>query len=334
MGLALAMEEEAVTRYTRLAADMEKLGEPALAATFLALIEEERDHVSEITRWSSDLTGALPRAASRPWELPPEIARSWNEASASARLTPYRALSIAVHNEERGFAFYAYIAAHSDDEAVRSTAERLAAEELEHASVLRRERRRAYRRERRTPLLDLASVIAAASLEDFHRQSRRLEAAAAARHRWIAGRLEALAQREAAEVVARVAQSEGRQAAHDGGEGTLIGRDDPLAEGAAAATLLRARRLRHISARSRCWRASAWPIRPPRAGSGNDGASAGSLNRRQFDLSQGAEPRSYRYSAQEGRGWLRPLRTHPRSLAMRPAKLLLPIAVLAEFRAE
>ena len=240
MGLALAMEEEAVARYTRLAADMEKIGDPALAATFLALIEEERDHVSEITSWSSKLTGALPRAASRPWELPPEIARSWNEASASACLTPYRALSIAVHNEERGFAFYAYIAAHSDDEAVRSTAERLAAEELEHAALLRRERRRAYRREQRAPLLDFGAVIAAASLEDFHRQSRRMEAAAAARHRWIAGRLEALAQREAAEVVARVAQAEHREAMRGSDDGVLTGKDHPLPEEAAAPQLLRA----------------------------------------------------------------------------------------------
>ena len=65
-----------------------------------------------------------------------------------------------------------------------------------------------------------------------------MEAAAAARHHWIAGRLGALAQRGAAEVVARVAQSEDRQAVHESGEATLTGRDEQLPEGAPA--LLRA----------------------------------------------------------------------------------------------
>jgi rubrerythrin len=240
MSLALAMEEEAVRRYTRLAADMEKVGELGLAATFLALIEEERDHVAEITRWSGELTGAPPAAASRPWTLPPEIARSWNEAAASMRLTPYGALSIAVHNEERGFAFYSYIAANSDDGAVRTMAERLAGEELQHAAILRRERRRAYRRERQTRSLDLAFAIAVASLPDFIRQSRRMEAIAAVRHGRIAERLGTLMEPQAAEVIAQVAESERRQGASGGEKTPIAGVGDPLPDGATAPVLLRA----------------------------------------------------------------------------------------------
>ena len=67
----------------------------------------------------------------------------------SAALTPYKALTIAVQNEERGFAFYSYIAAHIEDAGGgRNAAEQLAREELRHAALLRRERRRAWRRER------------------------------------------------------------------------------------------------------------------------------------------------------------------------------------------
>jgi rubrerythrin len=212
MSLALAMEQEAVRRYSELAAHMEKLGESALAATMLALLEEERDHIAEITRWCSKLTGGPPNFAERPWVLPPEIGRSWEEATASARLTPYRALGIAVLNEERGFAFYSYIAASSNDARVQTAAEKLAAEELRHAAILRRERRRAYRRERAAADPDLDLILSAASLPDFIRQSQSMEADAALRHSLIADRLRALREHEAAETVAKVMWTE-RQAA-------------------------------------------------------------------------------------------------------------------------
>jgi rubrerythrin len=208
MSLASAMEEEAVRRYDGLAADMEKIGELGVAGTFLALVEEERDHVAEINRWSIELTGALPLPASRPWTLPPEIGRSWAEVAASTRLTPYRALSIAVHNEERGFAFYTYVAAHTDPR-VAAAAERLAVEELRHAASLRQERRRAYRRERAARSLDPSFAQATHSLPAFRQQSSRLQAVAAARHRLIAERLAGL-DADTAGMLERIAEEERR----------------------------------------------------------------------------------------------------------------------------
>jgi hypothetical protein len=59
-------------------------------------------------------------------------------------LTPYRALSVAVRNEERAFVFWSYVAAHGETAEVRRAAEGLAAKELDHVALLRRHRRLAF----------------------------------------------------------------------------------------------------------------------------------------------------------------------------------------------
>src|SRR5579885_1198720 len=189
IGLAAAMEREAGDRYARFAAEMRRRGDQGLAAVFEAMIEEERDHLAAIERWSAAAARASPAETRYAWELPPEIARSWDEALESATLTPYRALSIAVVNEERGFAFYSYIAAHAEDDGVRRAAERLASEELRHAALLRRERRRAWRRER--PMQPAAGATSGL-IEHAHDMERR----AAEVHFAVSARLAALADDE------------------------------------------------------------------------------------------------------------------------------------------
>lgn len=61
--------------------------------------------------------------------------------------TPYRALAMAVRNEERAFAFWSYVAAYSKDSEIKQAAEAMAREELGHVSTMRKERRRAYHKE-------------------------------------------------------------------------------------------------------------------------------------------------------------------------------------------
>lgn len=190
VSIAAAMEREAVSRYGLLAAEMTRRGDHGLAATFQAMLEEERDHLDAIERWSRAATGLPPAEAAGSWQLPPEIARSWDEVAESALLTPYRALSIAVLNEERGFAFYSYLAASAVDAAVRQAAERLAAEELNHAALLRRERRRAYRREQGSKGTRGARPPTTAA--DFAQRSERMERAAARLYARIARHLAAL----------------------------------------------------------------------------------------------------------------------------------------------
>ncbi|CDX16327.1 conserved hypothetical protein [Mesorhizobium sp. ORS 3324] len=208
LGLAAAMEETTAQRYQKLAARMERLNEREVAGTFSALVEEQRDHVEEIARRSIELTGAAPPALTDPRGLPFEIARSWDEAEASALLTPYRALGIAVDNEMLAFAFFSYLVAQSKDEGVRATAEWLAGKALDHAAILREERRRAYRREGAGRAGDVRPALDASSLPEFVRQSRRLESRAAAFHRSIASRLAALDEDASSKTVAEVAERE------------------------------------------------------------------------------------------------------------------------------
>ncbi|MDX8535637.1 hypothetical protein RFM41_32015 [Mesorhizobium sp. VK25A] len=208
LGLATAMEETAAQHHQRLAARMEKLNEREIAGTFSALVEEQRDHIEEIARHSIELTGAPPLAPADLRGLPSEISRSWDEAEASALLTPYRALGVAVDNEMLAFAFYSYVAAHSEDATVRATAEWLAGKALDHAARLRGERRRAYRREGARHARDGRSMLDASSLPEFARQSRRLESRAAVIHRRIAARLAALGENAASKTIAEVAERE------------------------------------------------------------------------------------------------------------------------------
>jgi rubrerythrin len=174
IGIALALEREAVRRYRQLASLMDERGAVETAATFRALMEEERCHVEAVASVSSALTGDVPDTGSFVWRLPPEIAGSWEELAGRTDLTPYRALSLAVLNEERAFAFYSYIVSAATDPAVRKQAQVLALEELNHAAKLRHQRRKAWRKSRQEhgdavaqvdDLHDLTSLAASMAAE-------------------------------------------------------------------------------------------------------------------------------------------------------------------------
>ncbi|CAO3428819.1 ferritin-like domain-containing protein [Azospirillum doebereinerae] len=146
LGLAMAMETEAVRRYEQLAAIMEQRGDTGTAAAFRSLKAEEERHTAAVGHWAETLGRAAPDGAVFLWVLPPDIASSWDDLLDRTRLTPYRALSLAVVNEQRAFSFYSHVAAATGDDAVRTHVETLAREELQHAALLRRERRKAFHR--------------------------------------------------------------------------------------------------------------------------------------------------------------------------------------------
>lgn len=148
IGIAHAIETEAVRRYDWLAAEMARRGEDETAETFRALAAEEKRHITEVGRWAEGLGETLPPAGTFAWRLPPDVAQSWDEAAASRLLTPLRALAIAVDNEQRAFAFFSYLAARAEDPRLAAEAEALARQELRHAALLRTWRRAAWRRER------------------------------------------------------------------------------------------------------------------------------------------------------------------------------------------
>lgn len=146
--LASAMENEAAAKYAELAGEMQRQNRSDLAAVFTDLAAAEREHVDSVTRWSQSRRGKPPDPALVRWQVPETFDV---EAAADLRnsrlMTPYRALAMAVRNEERAFAFWSYLAAYADDPEIKKAAEAMAGEELGHVATLRKARRRAYHQE-------------------------------------------------------------------------------------------------------------------------------------------------------------------------------------------
>lgn len=146
--IAAAMEQEATTRYHEIAARMRQEGDPALAEVFERLSADEQGHLDSVMHWSRRTKGQAPDPARIRWKAS-ETFDDEGVATAHPRLlSAYRALSMAVRNEERAFAFWSYVAAHAETAEVRQAAEAMAHEELGHVATLRRERRQAFHAER------------------------------------------------------------------------------------------------------------------------------------------------------------------------------------------
>jgi rubrerythrin len=187
MAIAHALELKAVRRYRELARRMREQGEHPLADVFEFLADIEEMHADQVVERSREITGKAPDLALVRWELPETFDE---ELARSATLTPYRALAIAVRNEDRAFAFFSYLAAGAPSKPLRQLAERFAKEELDHAARLRRERRRAWRQEH-DPTAGLAARGRPGSLDELLSRSAPMERAAAAAHRDLAVKLRA-----------------------------------------------------------------------------------------------------------------------------------------------
>ena len=143
--LANAMEQEAANRYATLAEDMRAQDKHSLAAVFDKLAAAEREHVDSVASWSHSRLGRPPNPALVRWDAPETFdPQTASEITKSRLMTPYRALSMAVRNEERAFAFWSYVAGFAEDPDVKKAAEAMAREELGHVATLRKERRQAY----------------------------------------------------------------------------------------------------------------------------------------------------------------------------------------------
>lgn len=232
--LANAMEHEAATKYTELAEAMQRQGRPDLVAVFSELADAEREHVDSVQRWSQSRRGKLPDPAMVRWEAPetfdPETSA---EIKASRLMTPYRALAMAVQNEERAFAFWSYLAASAPDAEIKRAAEAMAREELGHVSTLRKERRRAYHREHgRTDADGLARVTP--SQVDARRLELRLAAHLADAERCLQGAAAARAR----ELLDETMEMADRAGSFGSFSGTLAQRDaEVIAEALADAYL-------------------------------------------------------------------------------------------------
>lgn len=146
--IAAAMEHEAATRYAEIAARMRQEGNTGLAEVFERLSADERGHLDGVVHWSRATKGQAPDPARIRWELPESFDDEGVAITDPELLSAYRALSMAVRNEERAFAFWSYVAAHAEAPEIRQAAETMAHEELGHVATLRRERRKAFHSER------------------------------------------------------------------------------------------------------------------------------------------------------------------------------------------
>jgi len=188
MAIAHGMEREAASRYRDLAERMRIQGEENLTRLFAFLAGIEDKHANQVDARAREITGKAPDPATVRWDLPENFE---NARAPAYLLTPYRALAVAVRNEERAFAFFAYLAAGAEDERVRRLAEEFAKEELEHAALLRRERRKAWRREGARGPFASAGLERPQSLGALRAQAAAMERAAADGHAALAGSLRA-----------------------------------------------------------------------------------------------------------------------------------------------
>ncbi|HZD26536.1 MAG TPA: ferritin family protein [Alphaproteobacteria bacterium] len=221
VGIAHAFEAEAVRRYDLLAREMDRHGAADTAATFRALSEEERRHVGAVAAWAERLHEPLPPPEPFVWRLPEDLAESWDAVAGSALLTPYRALAIAVTNEERAFAYYAYIAAHADEPRIAEAAEEMAEEELRHAMLLRRLRRQAYHHDRDSAQ-PADTVRSVATLAEFEALLCGLQRDAAREHAGIAAGLRANGEERSAALITELAVAEAQAAGLAAMAGALV----------------------------------------------------------------------------------------------------------------
>ena len=132
---ALAMEREAVDRYTELAEMMAVHNNNEVAELFRKMAGYEQLHVQHILKdmgWSAD---------SAP--LPPEGAWSTTEAPEAVPIDemhylmhPWHALQLARAAEQRAVEFFDGLARQATDAEIRGAAEEMRAEEVEHVGLI------------------------------------------------------------------------------------------------------------------------------------------------------------------------------------------------------
>ena len=148
---AIAIEREAVERYSEFAERMDDLGNEAAAEIFATLARVEVEHLGELVARTAG--AKLPKLA------PHEYAWLDNAAPETAArelvfrlMTPRQALEIALAGEKRALAFFEGAMLGAADPMVRTLARELAADEADHIVMLEK------LLERTPPVVDWASV--------------------------------------------------------------------------------------------------------------------------------------------------------------------------------
>lgn len=141
LAYALAIENEAVERYTTFAGQMDVTNNPEVAGLFREMARLERLHAREIEARIGD----QPLPVGAPWDFdwphgePPEAV---DFSDTHYLMTPYQALTLMLEAERRAVGFFETVEDTTADEEVRGMAAELAAEEREHVELVRKWRER------------------------------------------------------------------------------------------------------------------------------------------------------------------------------------------------
>lgn len=156
------MEVGAADRYMEYA-EAASTENPEIAALFIRLAEEEREHEKSVIKLAEEASVDLSNSVVSVQHATSEN----NEDKAQVKASLYEILAAAVRREEQAFEIYSQIAASSDNDDLRRYAEILAKEELGHAALLRAMRRRVYKEHKVQATKILPDPVKLASLEEF-----------------------------------------------------------------------------------------------------------------------------------------------------------------------
>jgi len=132
---AVQLEREAARRYEELSAAMRTEGNRELETFFAKMAHFSRLHLAQATARGGfrDLPTLAPHEFEWPDGVSPETA-GW--AGVDAQMSPRAALELALAGERSGHAYYAAVAATTNDAELRAIASEFATEEADHVREL------------------------------------------------------------------------------------------------------------------------------------------------------------------------------------------------------
>ncbi|SEM90084.1 hypothetical protein SAMN05443254_104372 [Bradyrhizobium sp. OK095] len=156
--IAFDVAQKAAQRYSALVERSDVSFGP-LRRVFEVLVASERDRADGLSAACLTACGKRPDVADLRWapvDLVP--AAEISELGNSGLSTPYTAWALAAHHRQRAFVFWTYVIALAEDALIRKTAEGFARDALSAGNLLRRERRLAWRAERKIASNEIASA--------------------------------------------------------------------------------------------------------------------------------------------------------------------------------
>ncbi len=155
--IALDQAQKGAQRYGALAAQSDERRLP-VRGVFEVLAARERSRCDSLSAACLAASGTRPDTSELRWApIDLVVASEIADIGNSSLATPYTAWTLAARHRQRAFVFWTYVIALAEDPQVRLTAEDLAREALSEGNLWRRERRLAWRAERRLAAEEIAA---------------------------------------------------------------------------------------------------------------------------------------------------------------------------------